>query len=94
MKDTIAAIATASGKAGIAIVRISGEKAFRCLRIVFAPHRDAPFAGQAALRPRDGCRRRLLDEAMAVCMQAPNSYTREDVAEIQCHGGSINGERF
>lgn len=94
MKDTIAAIATASGKAGIAIVRISGEKAFRVLADCFRTASGTPLLpGRLRYGHVTDADGGFLDEAMAVCMQAPNSYTREDVAEIQCHGGSINGER-
>ena len=90
MSDTIAAIATARGAGGIAIVRISGGEAEAILRAMFRPaavrgefvsHRlmygHAVDAGGEAI-----------DEVMAVLMRAPSTYTREDVAELHCHGGS------
>lgn len=86
-KDTIAALATAPGEGGIAIVRISGEKAESCLQQLFQPacawdsHRM--YYGHLM---QDG---QVLDECMAVLMRAPRSYTREDVAEIHLHGGSF-----
>ena len=85
-KDTIAALATAPGEGGIAIVRVSGPKAEELLSALFTPvhpwesHRmyygHIAFQGQA------------LDECMAVLFRAPRSYTREDVAEIHLHGGA------
>ena len=86
-KDTIAALATAQGEGGIAIVRISGDKAESCLKTLFQPavafesHRM--YYGHLV---QDG---QVLDECMAVLMRAPRSYTREDVAEIHLHGGSF-----
>lgn len=85
--STIAAIATAPGQGGIAIVRLSGPEAERILLAVFRP------AGQTSLtdhmltygRVIDG--ETSLDECMAVLMRAPRTYTREDVAELQLHGG-------
>ena len=89
-QDTIAAIATASGQGGIGIIRISGNKALQILQDVFRP------AGGKRLMLENN---RLtyghiydgdeeIDECMAVIMRAPKSYTREDVAEIQIHGGT------
>ena len=94
--DTIAAIATAPGEGGISIVRVSGPEAEAVLSAVFRP------AGGAAGKPlpshlltyghaRDG--EELLDECMAVLFRAPRSYTREDVAELQLHGGWLTAER-
>ena len=95
MNDTIAAIATAPGEGGISIVRISGPEAGAVLGRVFQP------AGKAALPleshrltyglARDGAE--VLDECMAVLMRAPRSYTREDVAELQLHGGGMTAGR-
>ena len=88
-QDTIAAIATAPGNGGIGIIRMSGPKAAEILSRIFRP------AGQAGTpeshrmtygRLTDG--EETVDECMAVLMRAPRSYTREDVAEIQLHGGS------
>ena len=90
-EDTIAAIATAPGQGGLGIVRISGPETEKILREVFRP---------AGLKNADGWESHrmmygritdggeILDECMAVLMRAPKSYTREDVAEIQSHGGT------
>lgn len=83
--DTIAALASAPGEGGVAVVRMSGAEAERILRAVFAPlptQMESHRLYYGAVR--DG--RERVDEAMAVLMRAPRSYTREDVAEIQCHG--------
>ena len=82
--DTIAAIATPPGVGGIAILRVSGPEARRI---------GGALCGRAALESHRLAYVRLthegetLDEAMAVLMAAPRSYTREDVLELHCHGG-------
>lgn len=83
--DTIAALASAPGEGGVAVVRMSGADSERILRAVFGPLPDAMDSHRLYYgHVRDG--RERVDEAMAVLMRAPRSYTREDVAEIQCHG--------
>lgn len=90
---TIAAISTARGEGGIAIVRVSGPEAEAVLRGMFAPAGglSAPFESHRMMYGRavdaDGS---TLDEVMAVLMRAPRTYTREDVAEIHCHGGGVS----
>ena len=89
INDTIAAIATAPGQGGVAIVRLSGPEAESILLQVFRP------AGRGALPLTSHLLTyghvleagRVIDECMAVLMRAPRSYTRENVAEIQLHGG-------
>ncbi len=87
--DTIAAISTAPGAGGIAIVRLSGPRAEELLRAVFRPASErADLSGRrltygAAV---DG-RGEVLDEVMAVLLRAPRTYTRENMAEVHCHGG-------
>ena len=87
---TIAAVATAPGNGGIGIVRISGPDAETVLNRVFAPasgREDSPESHRLYYgHVMDGTE--MVDECMAVLMKAPRSYTREDVAEIQLHGGS------
>ncbi len=90
-EDTIAAIATAPGEGGIGIIRISGDKAFEILEKVFVPV-------SKEIKPRvlqyghviDYKNGKVIDEAMAVYMKAPLSYTTEDVTEIQCHGSIVS----
>lgn len=76
---TIAAIATAPGPAGVAIVRVSGPDAYE-------------VAAKVAGRPiRTGLQfvRMPLDECVVLGFSAPHSYTGEDVVEFQCHGGTV-----
>lgn len=82
---TIAALATAPGRGGIAIVRISGPEAERLLRALFTPARD--FESHRMYYGHLVWQGETLDECMAVVMRAPRSYTREDVAELHLHGG-------
>ena len=91
---TIAALATPAGEGGIAIIRLSGDKAESILSQAFRKkgkkwesHRL--YYGHAV--DADGG---IIDEAMAVLMRAPHSYTREDVAELHCHGGSAVAEKL
>ncbi len=84
-EKAIAAPATAPGRAGIAVIRISGPESLAVLR--------ACFSHTGAYEPRKmyyGAVRRggeRVDQAMAVYFQAPHSYTGEDMAELHCHGG-------
>ena len=85
-QDTIAALATAPGTGGIAIVRVSGPKAEACLHALLRP--DRAFESHRLYYGRAVYQGETLDECMAVLMRAPRSYTREDVAEFHLHGGS------
>ncbi len=87
--DTIVAPATAPGIGAVAIVRISGPRAFDILDAIFRPARRAERAPRMmrlgdVIDPATGAR---IDRALAVVMPRPASLTGEDVAEIQCHGG-------
>lgn len=97
-KDTIAAIATGMTNAGIGVIRISGEQAVMVADRVFCaknpnkkiettPSYHALFGNIV-----DGGT--ILDEAICLVMKAPNSYTTEDVVEIQCHGGIVMLQRI
>ena len=88
--DTIAAIATPPGTGGISIVRISGPRAEEILLRVFIPAGNttgAPLLSHRMMYGRLTDAGETIDECMAVLMRSPKSYTREDVAEIQLHGG-------
>ena len=92
VEPTIAAIATPPGQGGIGIVRISGAQALPILRKLFQPRHATSSLTTHRLyygwivHPDSGA---PLDEVLAVYMQAPNSYTREDVVEVHCHGGPL-----
>ncbi len=90
MQDTISAVATAHGIGSIAIVRISGEKALQiALKL---SHKSELKVRYATLSPIYNEKNELLDEAILIYFQAPQSFTAEDVVEIQCHGGIIVAE--
>jgi len=87
--DTIVAPATAPGAAAVAIVRLSGPRAFEILHSIFRPLHAGDFAPRTmrlgdVVDPATGAR---IDRALAVAMPHPGSLTGEDVCEIQCHGG-------
>lgn len=89
---TIAAIATPPGPGGIGIVRISGPAAGPILKKLFRPRQARVLVSHRLtygwlINPDQ--KERPLDEVMAVFMLAPNTYTREDVAEIQCHSSYL-----
>ena len=90
--NTIAAIATPTGLGGIAIVRVSGDRAEDILKALFIPAKPREcFESHRLMYGRAvGEGGGTLDECMAVLMRAPSSYTREDVAEIHCHGGGVS----
>ncbi|MEE0035726.1 MAG: tRNA uridine-5-carboxymethylaminomethyl(34) synthesis GTPase MnmE [Coprococcus sp.] len=91
LTDTICAIATGMGNAGIGIIRISGSEAINIASKVFKPANDkkivktmksytAAFGGVY-----DGDN--MIDEGILLLMKGPHTYTCEDVCELQCHGG-------
>lgn len=90
-EDTIAAIATARGQGGIAILRVSGPQAEAVLRKIFRPAKGEKenFPSHLLVYGHVVSAGEPVDEAMAVLMRAPRSYTREDVAELHVHGGLL-----
>lgn len=89
--DTIAAIATAPGTGGIGIIRLSGPEALSLLHRHFLPHHSSPTYTSHRLYYGTviTARGRVLDEALAVYMRGPHTYTREDVVEFHCHGSYV-----
>ncbi len=89
---TIAAIATSPGKGGIGIIRISGDLALTILKRIFQPrHSQKSFASHKLyygwiVNPESN---NPIDEVLATYMRAPNTYTAEDVVEIQSHGNYL-----
>jgi len=81
--ETIYALATAPGKAGVAVIRISGPEADR---IATALAGDLPGVGAARLRNFRDRRGVSLDSGLVLRFAAPNSFTGEDVVELQTHG--------
>ena len=92
--DTIVAIATPPGEGGIGTVRLSGPQVEEIVNRIFTLPSGAKVERFESHKlvfghvsdPRSGDK---VDEVLAVLMRAPHSYTREDVAEIDCHGGAV-----
>ena len=84
MTDTIFALATAPGRAAVAVVRLSGPRAGQALGALAGRRPPPRRAAVRRLRDADG---RILDEALVVWMPGPGSYTGEDSAELHLHGG-------
>jgi tRNA modification GTPase len=85
-RDSIAAVATPSGRGGIGIVRISGADVPRIARRVLG---ELPAPRVATLRPFLGASGDKLDEGIALYFPPPHSYTGEPVLELQGHGGPV-----
>ena len=96
--DTIAAIATPPGEGGVGIIRISGPKVwniadgiFRAMDQISVSEREHGTFAYGKVVDEDGTE---IDTGLALVMRAPNSYTREDVVEIQGHGGAVGMRRI
>lgn len=98
-EDTIAAVATGLGGAGIGIIRVSGPKAVDIVTRLFVNHAGKTVEGAEShkllygniLEPEDG---KIIDEVLVSKMKGPFSYTAEDVVEINCHGGIVSLKRI
>lgn len=96
--DTIAAIATFPGNAGINIIRISGIDASHIAGKIFI---DKNKKKNLRFKPRYlhygyivDKQDRIIDEVLISYMKAPNTYTKEDIIEINCHGGIISAKKI
>lgn len=91
--DTIAAVATAMSDSGIGIIRISGDEAIQIADRIYRSKSgkkrlvnvESHTVHYGFIYDKD----ELIDEVMVVVMKAPNTYTREDTVEIDCHGGIL-----
>lgn len=95
--DTIAAIATAPGEGGIGIIRISGERSLSVAEEIFRSMsgkliKDYKTRTLVYGNIVDGDK--VIDEVLVAYMKGPNSYTAEDVIEINCHGGFISVKKI
>ena len=87
--STIVAISTAPGIGGIGIIRMSGEKSFEILNKIFVTN-DKPIAGYTMKYGKIVDEKNvIIDEVLVSYFVAPNSYTRENVCEINSHGGMV-----
>lgn len=92
-EDTISQIATPHGAGGIGIIRVSGGDALGVARRVFRPAAGGTLGDIAPYTARYGhivaADGTVIDECILLYMRAPHSYTGEDTAELQCHGGAV-----
>ncbi|MBW1971401.1 MAG: tRNA uridine-5-carboxymethylaminomethyl(34) synthesis GTPase MnmE [Thermoplasmata archaeon] len=85
--DTIVALSTPPGISGIGIVRISGKESLKILKRIFRHKKDITPHHLIYGHIIDPKNDEIIDEVLAVYMQKPKTYTREDIVEINCHGG-------
>ncbi len=85
-QDTITAIATAPGRGGVGIIRVSGTKALLVAQRVLGYEPKPRYAHYGSFKAQDGT---VLDEGIALFFPNPNSFTGEDVLELQGHGGPV-----
>ena len=87
-EDTISAIATAIGTAGIGVIRMSGENAIDIADKIFDKDLKTARDRSIIFGHVTNSAGEIIDEAIILIMRAPHSYTKENVVEIQCHGGA------
>lgn len=90
--ETIAAVATAVGGAGISIVRVSGSQAVDAVDRIFSSKSGKKLRQAASHTIHFGSvvnQGEFIDEVLVSVMKEPHTYTREDVVEINCHGGAV-----
>lgn len=95
--DTIAAIATAPGEGGIGIIRISGADSIAIASSIFKPFYKEnllDYPNRSLVYGNIVDSDRVIDEVLIARMEGPNSYTAEDVVEINCHGGFISVKKI
>ena len=97
--DTIAAIATAPGRGGVAVVRVSGSEAFGIAERLTGIRDQGSGMSVRRVYSRSDPRSlipdpsSLIDECILLRFKSPHSYTGEDVVEFQCHGGTVTPRR-
>lgn len=92
VEDTIAALSTPYGTGGIGIIRISGEKAFEVTSKIFVSEKSMNDIASHTItygKILDPMTNGIVDEVLLTKMCKPNTFTREDVVEINCHGGIV-----
>ncbi|MGI6203819.1 MAG: tRNA uridine-5-carboxymethylaminomethyl(34) synthesis GTPase MnmE [Anaerovoracaceae bacterium] len=89
MEDTIAAISTAFGEGGIGIVRMSGENAKQIIDKIFVTSSEMTDRRLTYGHIKDPDTGETIDEVLAVYMKAPDTYTKEDIVEIDNHGSVV-----
>lgn len=99
LDDTIVAISTAIGEGGIGIVRMSGGNSLNILNKVFKSYKDKNTKEMKSFTMRyghiiDNEKDEKVDEVIVSYMKEPNTYTKEDVVEVNCHGGVVAVRRI
>ncbi|RDY23432.1 tRNA uridine-5-carboxymethylaminomethyl(34) synthesis GTPase MnmE [Romboutsia maritimum] len=95
--DTIAAIATAPGEGGIGIIRISGDRSLSVAQQIFRSMSGKSiedYNTRTLIYGKVVDNENVIDEVLLAYMKGPNSYTSEDVIEINCHGGFISVKKI
>ena len=95
--DTIAAIATAPGEGGIGIIRISGDRSLEVAEQIFRSKSNKTikeYNPRTLIYGNIVDEDKIIDEVLVAYMKGPNSYTAEDVIEINCHGGFISVKKI
>lgn len=97
--DTICAIATALGEGGIAIIRVSGDKALDIVSKIFKAHSGQDIKSMKSYTMKYGHiydidNEELIDEVIISFMKGPKSFTAEDTVEINCHGGVVSTNKI
>jgi len=92
--DTIAAISTPVGQGGIGIVRLSGKDAIRIADTIFRSPKKKKLGQSPSHRIlyghiMDPSDKTVVDEVLVSVMRAPDTYTKENIVEINCHGGAM-----
>jgi tRNA modification GTPase len=94
--DTIAAISTPMGEGGIAIIRVSGKESIQIVDNIFKGKQKLSTVDSHTIHyghliyPQSG---QHIEEVMITVLKAPKTYTREDVVEVNCHGGMVSVKR-
>ncbi|AOA59791.1 tRNA uridine-5-carboxymethylaminomethyl(34) synthesis GTPase MnmE [Acinetobacter larvae] len=86
-QTTIAAIATPPGRGGVGVIRLSGPKAYSIAAAL--TQQDLPATRFACFRRFYDAEQQVMDEGLIICFAGPQSFTGEDVVEIQGHGGPV-----
>ena len=99
LSDTIAAVATGMNQGGIGVIWISGEQAIPIADSIFSPKKEGKEVRNlesytAAYGNIINERKEIMDEVIVLVMKAPSTYTKEDVVEIDCHGGVYVMKQF
>ena len=93
LTDTIAAVATGMNQGGIGVIRVSGKYAIEVADQIFVPKKKGKEIRNldsytAAYGNIINEKKEIIDEVIVLVMKEPSTYTREDVVEIDCHGGT------